>query len=349
VDRRLLDGLLEAVSVHLPLGHVPGLGIEERSLGFPNPWLFIDVGTGLPHVGFPDGAVFDASGLFPPNFAGLFAEGAARGQWVSASEGPAFLPEDGARYVALSPDGTEIVGRLFDSVFGLIPPGFVPPKEPSPNLASLLTESSDGLTPPARDGALVVLSSRRGQLWLLGGTLASGEPATDLWRYDLTNDAWHPLRLPHSRRLRSPLAATYDPTRRTLWVLDATGEGRGAARLLRVDPNGLDASVEGAWPTVARHTVHAMAVHDSGSLFVIASGSSRRRGDTHTIMRFDETAGGLRPAGFAVGDGALVSSQAWADRPGVTFLIDQTGVPTPVGVTPDDMRNPGRGDLHRWF
>ncbi len=68
----------------------------------------------------------------------------------------------------------------------------------------------------------------------IGGTLADGTPAGDLWMYDFQTMAWY--QLPFTGPVpRKVLAATYLPDTRSLWLVDHTGQHPKRARLLRYD------------------------------------------------------------------------------------------------------------------
>jgi len=85
--------------------------------------------------------------------------------------------------------------------------------------------------PGARSTPVYALSVKQSALYMVGGTLPSGKPAREIWRYDLLGRAWDELVSPLGGSLEDPapftvLAASYDPSRSQLAFVDETVAAR---------------------------------------------------------------------------------------------------------------------------
>lgn len=112
---------------------------------------------------------------------------------------------------------------------------------------SMLAAVDPGLFPPARSDFGAVLSDTERSIFVIGGKLASGELASDLWTFDIAANQWHALAFTGAQP-RKVLAATYVRETRSLWVVDAGNTPFTFARLLRYDIEKRKFHVMGTWP-----------------------------------------------------------------------------------------------------
>lgn len=105
-----------------------------------------------------------------------------------------------------------------------------------------------GPAPPPRTGFVTALSGKHGWYFLAGGH-DGAEDLTDVWRYDLADDAWQQVDLPSGTLGTRLLAATYSWHRSQLVLLargfqgqlvvwGLFGPGAGATRLAELPSDG---------------------------------------------------------------------------------------------------------------
>ncbi len=323
----------------------------ECNASFPAPFLGWPgtIGAGgcsvspgpAPVLRLPYGGL-DASILFAADPAILL--GGISGRWVEPSEPDPWLPQNGIRYVALSPLGDEVERLLVADQHGRLD---FPPKQPPPLTDGFSARAARTAT--STDDFVPVLSARRRLLWVIP------ESGTgDIRVLDLFGPVSGSYPLPPSPTLGRVLAATYSPRDDALYLLDAMGRGgREVVRLVRIEalgPSeaiGPEAEVLASWPRVARHERVAIGTDPSGALWVAGS---RERGGAHSVVRLEVVDDGVRLDGFAHGPGVLAVDKLRADRRGVSLVVsDGRGRHHPVGYRTGELRPLGHRDLGRCF
>lgn len=326
-----------------------GIGCPFCGPHFPSPWIaFPGLGGGcgivaidVPILFLGSAGITPGDGL-PLDEVQLFANDP--GPWVAAAESEPWLPREGIRYVKL--DGTNQIARVLGVRAGaLIDESQVPPPCPPgqctvTSLGPAVALAAEG--PGARSGAVTVLSSRLGQLWVLGGRRGDGTLERDVWAQDLVMREWRRLNTSPSLALGEVLAATYSPAEDALWVLDRAerpGPGRSTrtwVRLVRLHPDGLSYEVAGEWRWHGHNHVYALSSDPAGALWV-AGGPSGRAGVV-AALRFDRYVG--RPLsldGWSIEPGRLLPGGARAGDEGLTLAVERE-TPTLVAVPASELR-----------
>ncbi len=189
--------------------------------------------------------------------------------WVTAAEGDRWISPSAVSLASVSSDGTTVLGALARADDGQIQPVVQSSTLPG-NLgrATALPETA----PPARSGFGVVLSATEHSLFVIGGTLASGEPAGDLWNNALWTNSWQELHITGPAP-ENVLAATFVPRTRSLYWLDERVPGSHQARLVRCDLDTLRTTLLGAWPRTPQVDRVYLTADTDGRL-VLAGGSA---------------------------------------------------------------------------
>lgn len=194
-------------------------------------------------------------------------------RWMPAAEGSRHLYRGSIGLASVSADGTKLLGALA-KVGTQIHPLTRSPSIGSVGIASL-EMASDPPGPPARSDFGTVLSATEGSVFVIGGTLATGGLAGDLWRYDFSWKAWQPLPL-QGPAPQDVLAATLLPDARSLYFIDERKVGIHQARLVRYDLTAQKTSVLGAWPRTPQIDKVFLTGTDDGTLVLAGSSSTLR-------------------------------------------------------------------------
>ncbi len=183
------------------------------------------------------GQVFAQTSSGPIDITSEFSSGALEAvsatgtRWVPSAERGGWIGANGLAFSVLSTDGTTVEATLVAGSEGVTLLGAGGIINPFHASATPVATSS---SPPPRSDFGAVLSGHENALFVIGGTLADGTPAGDLWMYDFQTMAWY--QLPFTGPVpRKVLAATYLPDTRSLWLVDQTGQHPKRARLLRYD------------------------------------------------------------------------------------------------------------------
>ncbi len=125
------------------------------------------------------------------------------------------------------------------------------------------------------------------QLFVVGGRDPdTGSRLTDIARADVGTGSWTRI-APKGVTLGQVLATTYSPRDRKLWILDTTGEGRGAtARLIRLDPGTGRAQTLGEWPRSGKFDKHWLILDRDASVLLATSSDMVNK---HVVIHFDDT------------------------------------------------------------
>jgi Galactose oxidase, central domain/Thrombospondin type 3 repeat len=216
------------------------------------------------------GGIVDVTKAFSDGSLTLLADPAMR--WTAAAESGRYLQRSDVGLASVSPDGTTLdaaLARVGTQIQPLIRgtrgggAGFAP---------AAATSGPPG--PPARSDFGVVLSATEHAVFVIGGTLDSGDYAKDIWRYDLVWDEWTPVPVVGGPPPRKVLSATYLPDTRTLYFVD---EGKVAglrqARLLRYDIATDQTTVLGTWLRTSLIDRVFLSGTDDGTLLLTGSSS----------------------------------------------------------------------------
>jgi hypothetical protein len=109
------------------------------------------------------------------------------------------------------------------------------------------TTASSGPAPAPRREFGAVLSAVENAVFVIGGKLASGELAGDLWLYDIDRERWTqvPFVGPAPRKV---IAAAFLAETRSLWLVDQSDDNPVLARILRFDLDTQTFHQAGKWP-----------------------------------------------------------------------------------------------------
>jgi hypothetical protein len=232
--------------------------------------LIVQPETGLVFAQSLQGSVDITASIVPQARTALFDTTA---RFVTVAERGGWLNRQSLGFATLSSDGSS-VRSVVGARNGLLAPvtrrggGGV-----DTGASVAMTAAVDpGRYPPSRSDFGAVLSDNEQSLFVFGGTLASGELASDLWLFDIASSEWRQVAFggPAPRKV---LAATYVPETRSLWMVDAGTTAFTLARLLRYDVAKQRFHVAGLWPrTPIRDRVELSAAPD-GDLLLTGSSS----------------------------------------------------------------------------
>lgn len=156
-----------------------------------------------------------------------------------------------------------------------------PPQLAAAKTASAATPASSP-RPGPRTGAFPILSATQRALFLVGGQDSSGKPTREVWQFRPDTGAWRlafeagpkPFSgegqdtRPQHAAPYTVLAATYDDTTGTLYVLDEVAAKFKVARLLAIDPASGTARIVFSVPRL--HVINALGIvaNDDGTLIL---------------------------------------------------------------------------------
>jgi hypothetical protein len=247
-------------------------------------------------------------------------------RWLAPAEPTAMLANASIRLASIRSDGAEVGPALQSTPLGI---GLVSPV---------------GIgSPPARERFGAVLRATTGDLVLIGGLLAAGEPAGDVWRYRFGQARWFPVATDGAIIPGAVLAATYDAYERVLVVLDEIETAEGSqARLWTLDTEAGVARLRGSWPRGGSYEDFALGHAGDGSFVLLAS---HAHGVPLEVVRFRLTGTGIVVDGLRTSTGAPVASPRTNQR-GIHILVDRPS----SGVTSDridweDLNPPGHKTL----
>lgn len=190
-------------------------------------------------------------------------------------------------------------------------PNDLPPSQTSLPEDSLKTAKAGGTSAPsaapvgARTGAAPILSSTEGALYLVGGKISDSH-AGDVWRFDFARNAWSSIAM-GDVVLEEVIAATYDPDRGKLVVLDEITKGSGKTskfvRFSVIDTRAGTARVAATLPRSGVYDQIGMSLLDRGAFALVGQ---RDGAPTWQSFRFELTSkDDIRWTGFAEGNGEL--------------------------------------------
>jgi len=242
-----------------------------------------------------------------------------------------------------------------------------------------LTSSSAQIAPVgpgSRSAPAYALTLKQSAVYMVGGTLSSGEQAREIWRYDLVGRTWDELVSPLGGTLDDPapfdvLAASYDPSQNQLAYIDQTvapddddGDDDGdkknggnpgwhgyrharhhrdkrrtpVARLVVVNTAPLESSVSLVLPRTG--TLGSVYLTARGDGTWVLTGQLRY---SHAWVAYDfalDEAGHLTWNGWRVGQGVIVQ-QPLNSGDGVFLPVNRRGSTRFVRLEPDDFKQSG--------
>ena len=241
------------------------------------------------------------------------------------------LGQQGAEYVILAADGTDIVDRIFTNGMRFTNGARLTDDmvDSSQDLGMETSISSDTSAPSPRTDFTAVYSRSSGRLFVVGGKeQATGELAGEIWqRGTNAGDTW--LRLPSQGFTPGKvLAATYSYRDRSLWILDEVRVGHHLAlgRLTRVNAGTGEADVVKTWPRLKLFDKHWMMLDRDGSVLLFASSSHTR---AHWVFKLDPEEGAL--VGMRRNKGMLAGRPS-VDTEGYSFLWQRKASDRPTVV-----------------
>ncbi len=205
--------------------------------------------------------------------------------------------------------------------------------------------------PASRTAPIYTLSLKQSALYMLGGTLPSGQPARDIWRYDLLGQAWDEVVSAVNSSLDSSapfdvLAASYDPSQNQLAYVDQTstldqhGHATTVARLVVVGTAPLSPRVALVLPRNGRIGRVFLTARGNGTWVLTAE---LGRGSAHAWIAYDfalDQDGNLTWDGWQTGQGAIVQ-QPLNSSNGVFLPVNHDGGTRFVRLEPGDFEHSG--------
>jgi hypothetical protein len=197
--------------------------------------------------------------------------------------------------VGLAPDGSDVVERVYVAHGRLLSERDIGRRPPRDAFAQ-----SAALAP--RIGSIAVYSRAEGRVFLLGGSDSTGQAVSELWTRSLDSEAWEII-APRGETPGKVFAASYDASKRELWVLDQVAGKHPhliRRRLLTMNPGTGETRVLATWPSLGLFDQYFLRIDRDGSLLLFASSTQTRK---HVVMRLSRTSSGvaLKGAGFRLG------------------------------------------------
>jgi hypothetical protein len=217
-----------------------------------------------------------------------------------ARETDSFAVARGVHSVLLSPDYSGILsvplGARMTSL-GMFPLGLEGPIDPPPGLHDV-------------KGAYSAIEST---VYMVGGTLDSGEAAGTVWRWSLQRSNWDLLSTDRMGRYvpsSNVLSVGYTPNGQHLYVLDLDDDDAWVlpqgkhqlARLYRIDLAQGGSTLLGRFPFVSKSKLTSIAVLPDGTLAVVSATDKH-----YSVWRLDAT--GSKPVfkGVLAGSGRVLA------------------------------------------
>jgi Trypsin len=171
--------------------------------------------------------------------------------------------------------------------------------------------------PPDRSDPRYAFSLKQSAIYMVGGTLASGVPAREIWRYDLIGKSWSPVLTAATVSPGDPApyevaAAGYDARRTQLAFVDFTtkklnkAKSLSIARLVVVDTATRKATVALTVPRVKKFSRLFLAARGRGSWVLVGQVGT---GPLWMAFQFElDAAGALTWTGWTLGQGRLIDT-----------------------------------------